>query len=53
MHRKRDSGGELLVITKVFDYLKWISPLLNHLPRNRWWWSPWKHGWSWFAMVSP
>ena len=26
---------ELLVITKMYDYIKWVSPLINKLPRDR------------------
>ena len=30
-----DKEKELLVITKMYDYLKWVSPIINRLPRDR------------------
>ncbi len=32
---KRKEAEELLVIQKLYDYLAWISPLINRLPRDR------------------
>ena len=32
---KRKETEELLVIQKLYDYLVWISPLINRFPRDR------------------
>lgn len=34
MNRAKQTD-ELLVIQKLYDYLAWISPLINRLPRDR------------------
>ena len=32
---KLNSKQELTVIQKLYDYIKWVSPLINRLPRDR------------------
>ena len=31
----KKSSGELVVIQKLYDYLVWVSPIINRLPRDK------------------
>ena len=33
--KKLEKAGELLVIQKLYDYLIWVSPIINRLPRDK------------------
>ena len=33
--KKLEKADELLVIQKLYDYLIWVSPIINRLPRDK------------------